>query len=261
MRGGNRLELYAVIYYIEIIVHLVMLGTFIWLLFRLGPIIWAMIQILFFPPKLPPVDPLEVVPPEGSVHFEEYQPADSDQCNSFVSFSLDGNWADVSIPNMLPLCLKIIAELSASGCIAVEIRGGFTSPKRDRFRPARFLAAHKDFLENSVPPVSAYRLSRDSLLILSETFAQIAPILQQNMERQDYICDFQIYAFPKTQHVSSAKEASKAISAKQYDFLFSPTYYDWDTNLQMECNQNTVDLDHVQDTVERLCKEFDIILF
>ena len=60
------MDIDGLFYILKIICWLVIIGTWIWLLIYLFPVIRIILGAIFFPPKLSPVDPSEI-PPRGQL--------------------------------------------------------------------------------------------------------------------------------------------------------------------------------------------------
>ena len=72
-------------------------------------------------------------------------------------------------------------------------------------------------------------------------------------------CDFSFYLFPETGHLLDAKCALERVAAHQYELKLD--YVDHGpTALEMYVNQNAVDIQCVQNVVEKICARNSVLL-
>ena len=113
-KGGHALNLQILFHVLKIICLLLIVGTWIWLLIYFFPVIRTILHIIFFPPKLSPVDPADI-PPEGSLSLSVFpcrnHPILSDRrASAYVAYVLERNWVDEQLPDLTTLGDAIIAE-------------------------------------------------------------------------------------------------------------------------------------------------------
>lgn len=126
-KGGHALNLQILFHVLKIICLLLIVGTWIWLLIYFFPVIRTILHMIFFPPKLSPVDPADI-PPEGSLSLSVFpcrnHPILSDRrASAYVAYVLERNWVDEQLPDLTTLGDAIIAEL----CGSTQMESGFPS--------------------------------------------------------------------------------------------------------------------------------------
>ena len=119
------MDIDGLFYILKIICWLVIIGTWIWLLIYLFPVIRIILGAIFFPPKLSPVDPAEI-PPEGSLSLavfpcQNHPHLPDSRSSAYTAYVLQRNYVDEQLPDLAALGDTIIAKL----CGISQTESGF----------------------------------------------------------------------------------------------------------------------------------------
>ena len=119
------MDIDGLFYILKIICWLVIIGTWIWLLIYLFPVIRIILGAIFFPPKLSPVDPAEI-PPEGSLSLavfpcQNHPHLPDSRSSAYTAYVLQRNYVDEQLPDLAALGDAIIAKL----CGISQTESGF----------------------------------------------------------------------------------------------------------------------------------------
>lgn len=250
------MDIDGLFYTLEIICWLVIIGTWIWLLIHLFPVIRTILGAIFFPPKLPPADPAEL-PPEGSVYFCDDQNIDPDPDERFFTYVLCKTDADGDSPDLFSLSLEIMAEFCNSRQVLIAIHFPPKLPKKHTAVPDRWLKSCTNLLQTDYPEVTFYQPDRQTLWILTTGFNKTLFDLLFHAETHGINPLFMAYAFSPDQHFVFARETGEAAESKQYDFQFLPPYV-WQSEFYLECSHDAVDPVSVCETVERICVAHEV---
>ena len=119
------MDIDGVFYILKIICWLVIIGTWVWLLIYLFPVIRTILHMIFFPPKLSPVDPVDI-PPEGSLSLgvfpcRNHPHLPDSRSSAYTAYVLQRNYVDEQLPDLAALGDAIIAKL----CGISQTESGF----------------------------------------------------------------------------------------------------------------------------------------
>ena len=176
------MDIAGLFYALKIICCLVIISTWIWLLIYLFPVIRTILKAVFFPPKLPPIDPADL-PPEGSLSFSVFpgrnHPLLSDSRSSaYTAYVLQRNYVDEQLPNLAALGDAIIAKI----CGISQMESGF--PPLDESCDELFFSFARGF-QTDVPESSfdfsfcLYGDSDDYFQILCNRHTSVSPPIQE----------------------------------------------------------------------------------
>ena len=119
------MDIDSLFYILKIICWLVIIGTWVWLLIYLFPVIRTSLHMSFFPPKLSPVDPADI-PPEGSLSLgvfpcRNHPHLPDSRSSAYTAYVLQRNYVDEQLPDLAALGDAIIAKL----CGISQTESGF----------------------------------------------------------------------------------------------------------------------------------------
>lgn len=253
------MDIAGLFYALKIICCLVIISTWIWLLIYLFPVIRTILKAVFFPPKLPPIDPADL-PPEGSVYFCDDQNIDSAPDERFFTYVLGRTDADGDSPDLFSLSLEIMADFCTSRQVLIAICFPPELPKKHTDVPALWLKACTNLLRINYPEVTSYQPDKQTLWILTTGLHKNLFDLLFHAETHGINPLFMVYTFSPDQHFGSAYEAGEAAERNQYDFQFLPPYV-WQSEFYLEYSHDAVDPVFVRETVERICVAHEVPIY
>lgn len=250
---------------LEVLLYLVIIGTLVFLIIYLFPILRMIFEMIFSQKQHQPQPLPDDWPPEGSMQLmditeyrNEFAPKSSNgQPNVIKTYHFTSNWGEDD-DNVLLLGIEIIQKLCEDHIVLTDIESVCEPSKKQKIAsPERFTVRYHRFLQEAYPNISVYMENEQKLYFLSTGFHANAYYTYEEIDTIDD-CFFEFYVFHGHIIPEDAKQA--CLSARDHEYDLKLILSRWPNELEIAFNSHTVDINTIQTVVKEVCEKHDIML-